>query len=393
MARSDKKTKVSQQKKQQARKIIQRASEVFISVKEKVRTWKIPVKPDIKQLKDLHEKVKKYPYAAKAKELAYVLRLERIRGVWHTTSLKNAARHISESWRTLLLSLGSFLLFYYIIGSLVVEKIDVRNECRITTEKSTRFQTADCMAFLIRREVDDKMWTPNLPIFFPAYILDNMPNFQEGMISAVKDISAVLKKMDSHTQDQRTDLKEAHKLLTYSPKIWLLSRKGSFGIAPSANTQYRKAAKKLLRYNERAIFMSEKEDLLKLVEKINGVLLQAEKNSEEYIREHSSDWIDFKADDRFYYNKGYAFALWQIVRALGADYKQIILAHNLYTEWTYLNSSLQKAAEFKPYIVRNGEITSLTAPNHLNIQNYFLARAIIYGENIRYGLTAQDHAD
>lgn len=397
MAESEKKTEASGGKKiKKTAEFLQytceKAGKFVLKLKEKCQNLSA-LKLNKNYISACGEKIKKFPYHEKYGQLCAWCRQRKFTPNLHLSSIKSVIKSVSDSWKFAVLAIGSFLFFYYTLGGLLVEKIDLQTECKINSEKNFRFQTADCMAFLIRRETDDKMWTPNLPVFFPAYVLDNMPNFQEGMISAIKDMSGALKKMQNHTQDQRADLKEIYKLLSYSPKIWVLSRQGTFGIAPSANSQYRKAAKKLKQYNERAIFISDKEDLLKLMGKINENLHKISHQTEEYVREYSSDWTDLKADDYFYQNKGYAFALWQIVHALGTDYKQVLLDYNLYAEWTYLVSSLKKAAEFKPLVVRNGEITALMTPNHLMIQNYFLSRAEGYGEDIRYRLTTDKNAD
>jgi len=65
----------------------------------------------------------------------------------------------------------------------------------------------------------------------------------------------------------------------------------------------------------------------------------------------------------------------------------------LYVEWTYLVHSLEKAAEFKPFVVRNGAPDSQFVPNHLIMQNFYLQRAMLAAERIRNGLLKESHAD
>ena len=90
---------------------------------------------------------------------------------------------------------------------------------------------------------------------------------------------------------------------------------------------------------------------------------------------------------------GYAFALWQISKAMGIDFKEIILAHDAYTDWTYLQSSLRQAAQFRPYVVRNSPPDGLWSPNHLMAQNFYLARALAAIERIRGALARGNNAD
>ena len=156
--------------------------------------------------------------------------------------LKKPLRFISDSWKVVLMSLSCFLFCYYIIGGSISEKISTEN----MTENTPK-ATSQIMADLIDREVRNNIWTPNLPIIFPAYILDNMPNFQTGIIYAVRDTALALKQMYHQTPEQKQHIKKASVLLKYSPNIWLLSRKSAFSIAPSSNSQYRKARRELIR--------------------------------------------------------------------------------------------------------------------------------------------------
>ena len=302
------------------------------------------------------------------------------RRIWH--KIGHLTQFISDAWKSLLYCSLTFLVVYYLLGSKISEKIDTSRVYTIPKDVSEISQTADCAAFLIRREVDDKMWTANLPFIFPAAILDNMPNFQIGIISAARDVNAALKQIQNISETQREDLLKAHKLLSYSPYVWLQSKQDGFGLAPSANTQYRKAAKSLNKFNLRQKFVPSSADLPKILTVLSRKLKKNIAKSESYWREHVGDWFDCKADDVFYYNRGYAFALWQMCKALGNDYKKAILVANAYEDWTYLLSSLQQAAEFSPFYVRNGNPQSLTAPNHLLAQNYFLARALSALEKI-----------
>jgi len=306
---------------------------------------------------------------------------------------KNAVKYIYQTWHVVLICIAIFVFFYYFLGSQLAENIDTATEYNLPKEKSAQMQTAQTMAFLIKREVDDKMWTPNLPPLFPAYVLDNMPNFQTGITAAARDMTNVLRRIEGLTDVQKEDLQKAHKMLSYAPNIWLLSPKGSFGIAPSSNTQYRKAAKYLQKFNMRADFTPQPHNLAQILAQLSKRISRLTIKGEEHWREYSGDFIDTKADDVFYYNRGYAFALWQISKSLGADFKDIIVGYGAYTDWTYLQSSLQQAAEFSPLVVRNGKPNSLWAPNHIMAQNFYLMRALAAIERIRTTLARGAYAD
>ena len=308
--------------------------------------------------------------------------------------VRKCIKKLSDSWKVILTVIPLFLIFYYGLGSKIVENMDVKTEYKIEkSDKTPFFKTAEAMAFLIRREVDDKMWTPNLPMIFPAYVLDNMPNFQIGIITAVKDITGTLRYFKNNTETQNKDIKKAYKQMNYAPDIWIMSRQGKFNLAPSSNSQYRKAANELRKFMRDGIYKPDTNDLRLLLKKIGAKLQKLTLDSESHQQENSSKWYDGKADDLFYNHKGYAFALWQISKTLGHDYKEIILANDLYEDWVRMEASLKKAAEFSPLIIRNGKVDSIIAPNHLMMQNCYLLRAISASEKIRGNLSESVNAD
>ena len=308
--------------------------------------------------------------------------------------VRKCIKKLSDSWKVILTVVPLFLIFYYGLGSKIVENIDVKTEYKIdNSDNAPFFKTAETMAFLVRREVDDKMWTPNLPMIFPAYVLDNMPNFQIGIITAVKDVAGTLRYFKNNTETQNKDIKEAYKKLNYAPNIWIMSRKGKFNLAPSSNSQYRKAANELRKFMRDGIYKPDVNDLRMLLKKIGAKLQKLTLDSESQQQENLSKWYDGQADDLFYNHKGYAFALWQISKTLGRDYKEIILANDLYEDWVRMETSLKKAAEFSPLIIRNGKVDSIMAPNHLMMQNYYLLRAISAAEKIRGNLSESVNAD
>ena len=289
---------------------------------------------------------------------------------------KRISKKISSSWKMLLSAGSCFLFVYYVLGSMLVENMDVTSGYQLPKNNQHKSEIANTLAFLINREIDSKMWTPNLPIIFPAYVLDNMPNFQTGIMTSVRDGAITLKNFVNKTGEQQKNTKKAEELLRYPPHIWLMSKKGSFGLAPSANAQYRKARSELLKFNKAdfTIYYSDFETYLRKLS--NALRLLIQKNDSQVI-EHSASLLDTKADDVFYKTRGYAFGAWQIARAAGFDFKPLIVQNDIYTEWTYLVSYLQKAAEFKPLMVRNGKPDGIFGANHLIVQNYYLERALV----------------
>ena len=50
-----------------------------------------------------------------------------------------------------------------------------------------------------------------------------------------------------------------------------------------------------------------------------------------------------------------------ILKALGIDYKNILVYADIYADWTRMLKALENAAQLNPLIVRNGEINKRAA--------------------------------
>lgn len=288
-----------------------------------------------------------------------------------------------RSWWQLIAILFACILFlYYPIGGLLVEDIDTNTDIEITQTRPEQSSAIEMMAFIINREVSSKMWTPNLPFFFPSYFLDNMPNFQLGMMSSVSNLAQAMSQRLTRPIDDKREmhLAEAAKLLQYPGNVWMFSPENRLMPAPSSNSQYRKARKQLIKYSYNLndgseVFYRTPDDLAWFMQRFAAGLGKSLEKIETQVREYSSNLTDTQADDIFYYTRGQMYADFLLLKALGADYKHVILERNLYLQWTQMLSALELGAQISPAIVRNGEINSITAPNHLLAMAYYTTRA------------------
>ena len=131
-------------------------------------------------------------------------------------------------------------------------------------------------ADLVNREVDVHTWTPMLPFFTPAGILDNMPNFQRGIMAALGRFSTELMDQLGRTRGSSQtdrDLEQARGFLNEQPNVWIWQP--SVSIWPSATSaqKYRAGRDKLLAYNKRlaagqAVFERRADNLQALLERI-----------------------------------------------------------------------------------------------------------------------------
>lgn len=371
----------------------------FVLLWQKVKDFTLHIKdilltyPWREQTKNIYQKLWHTDYKALWKKCWVRIKKFKFRKSDVYKKLRKMWQKLVGLPKALLIGIPTFVFCYYALGCLMAENIDVQTEYKPAGKHIPMMEAPEAMSFLLKREVDDKMWTPNLPPVFPAYMLDNMPNFQIGIVYALRDVTAVMRGFKQNTDAQKKDIKKAAEFLTYPPTIWLMNKKDGLGLAPSSNAQYRKASAELHKFGKDGVYYANAEDLSALLNRICKGLQKLAQQNENHQLEHDTDWFDTKSDDLFYRAKGYAFALWQITKTLGFDFRDTILEVNAYTEWTYLVNSLKKAAELGPFAVRNAPPQSFTAPNHLIMQNYYLLRAMASAEKINNKLAEEHHAD
>ncbi len=277
------------------------------------------------------------------------------------------------------------VLSYYPLGGYLSENIDKTTDYNITLESQQQSLTIETMAFLINREVNEHLWTANLPLFFPSYFLDNMPNFQQGIIEALSITASIIDKQSICPNDnnEKTTITNAAALLKYPGNIWLFSSENNIKIAPSSSSQYKKARKLLKDYNQllqtqQCLWDRNEKNLYDLINAIRKDLNKTALKIDKQIIEHSSNWIDNQADDLFYFNQGKLYAYMIILKAMGTDFKQILLEKKQYENWTHAIRTIEDAVALNPLIVRNGKLDSYLAANHLITLGYYM----LYSSNI-----------
>lgn len=291
-------------------------------------------------------------------------------------------------WKIILFLLIALLFLYYPIGAALIHNIDTTTDYEIQTPPE-QSATVEMTAFLLNREINQKMWTPNLPFFFPSSFLDNMPAFQLGMVSALNNVTASLSRNWSKTiaDNDNQRLQEASRLLKYDGTIWMFAPGNSLVPVPSAASQYRRARKELIKFNQDLLdgtipFYKTPQDLALILERISSSLERGTNRLEAQIREHSSDFYDLQADNMFYYYQGRAYGYYLLLKALGHDYKDIVVARDQYKNWTTMLHNLENAVTLNPLIIRNGEPDSLSAPNHLNTLAFHMLKASVQASAI-----------
>ena len=358
---------------------------------KKIKPYINKAKPYINKIKPYLNKVK--PYLNKINP--YIKKINPYIKKYYNSAtnfidrIKNYLKSkITAWWQIILIILFCVIFLYYPLGGLIIHEIDTSTSYQPQTSDG-RLASIDTMSHLINREVHHKLWTPNLPFLFPSYILDNMPSFQLGIMSAV---SQTARAFDSLTYENASDisrkaLSEGTKLLQYQGNIWLFSPQNKLLPVTSSNTQYKKGRKQYNILNRE--IANQKTILNRSAENLELILLvikkDLEKNinkTEEHIRENSSVWIDLHADEIFYHEKGKLYAYSLILRDLSYDFKDAMIRYDIYQQWTSMLNYLNKASILDPFVIRNANPQSSFAPNHLITLNYLASRSLDNLNNI-----------
>lgn len=287
-------------------------------------------------------------------------------------------------WSLIGLGIFVFLLFYYPVGMAIVHRVD--DDTAFDVPEADRAEGGSravaIAAALIDREAVRGHWSPNDPFFMPGVLLDNMPNFQRGIVAALArfafELTDQLARSRGSSQTDK-DLQEASGLLQYSGDKWVFDLKTSWAPTATSDAQYRRARVALLNYNRRlaagqAVFDKRADNLLAVIDRIALDLGSLSATIDAHVLE-GGGWFDFKADDVFYGIKGQLYAYHLILRALGDDYAHIVRERELAATWAQMLESLRRAASMDPLVVVNGAPDSILLPSHLAAQGFYLLRA------------------
>lgn len=277
------------------------------------------------------------------------------------------------------------LILYYPIGMLWWHTIndDLSFDVSADSLQPGQSRAVAVAAALVDREVNKTGWVANNPFFTPSAMLDNMPAYQQGIVSALARFSFELADQIGRTRGSSeidADLKNASGLLQYSGTVWVWDPSVSLAPTATSEEQYEKARKALENYNRRladgkAVFERRGDNLLATMERIALDLGSSSAVLERQVAEHASDFLDFQADDLFYNIKGQTYAYYVVLRALGGDFENVLRERELSGVYGQMLSSLREAAALDPWVVTNGAPDGLFPNSHLTAQGFYLLRA------------------
>lgn len=257
---------------------------------------------------------------------------------------------------------------------------------------------------LLDREVNNTVWAPNKPFFFPISWGDDMSFYQEGIAYAISrwavEMNDYLGRGRSSTASD-SDLETASGALKYNPRTWVYDI--SDGLLPRTSSagMYNNAIDALHRYNQRlaagkAVYDLRADNLINVLDRIRkdlggqgasieltvlnpDSLTQDEINSLtpemlERLGHNDGHW-DFEADDIFYTTKGRMYGYYVILRALGEDARPILEERNAVELWNRMLTSLRTGAELYSISISNGDLDDWVSPNHLTTIGFMLERS------------------
>jgi hypothetical protein len=290
-----------------------------------------------------------------------------------------------RSWKPIVLILLFIVVAYYPVGMFMINNIedDVNFTPSGENVVAGGSKAVDMMAGLIDREINVNRWTANDPFFMPSAALDNMPNYQQGVISALARFSFELTDQIGRTRGSSKtdpDLQEAAGLLQYSGTKWAWDPSVSWLPTAASEEQYEKARKSLIKYNKRlaegnAVFEKRADNLLATLDRIALDIGSSTAAIDQHIDENAGSFIDFKADDLFYDIKGQSYGYYLILKSLAQDYETLIKERELANAWSQMLSSLKSVVELNPIVVVNAAPDSQFLPNHLAAQGFYVLRA------------------
>lgn len=293
-----------------------------------------------------------------------------------------SSENLKVTGRLVILGIA-LIVSFYVVGAFMVNTIDTNLDFKpLNAPTAGESQAVAVTTALIEREVNAHGWTANDPFFKPAALLDNMPNFQQGLVASLARFSFELTDQLGRTRGSSQadpDLQEASGLLQYAGDKWLWDPSVSLMPTATSEQQYRKAARALSAYNKRlatgeAVFERRSDNLLATLDRIALDIGSSSAVIDTFVGEKSGFPFHRQADDVFYTVKGQSYGYYMILKALGEDFKDVIKERNLESSYAEMLRSFQLTAEMEPLVIMNGVPDSQIVPCHLCSQGFYLLR-------------------
>ncbi len=295
---------------------------------------------------------------------------------------KDRSYAIGSRWLRIIVGVVVFVILLWPTIAFFTSKINDDINLSANAAEGESASAAITIA-LMEREIATG-WVPNAPVFMPAAMLNNMPNFQIGLVKALGRFSFELEDQLGRERGSSAadpDLEIARARLQYEPTVWIFKPGTLWPTAP-AEDQYRDGVAALKRYNARlvagnATFDARPDNLMAALDRIALDIGAMSAELDDHIdnRHKTLGLLDFKADKVFYRVKGSSYAYFMVLQALKSDFSNVIVDRQTGRLYDEMLNELRLAATMRPLVVNNGTLSGQAFPNHLANQGFHLLRA------------------
>jgi hypothetical protein len=227
-------------------------------------------------------------------------------------------------------------------------------------------------------------WTPN-DVIYPTILLDNPQNYQLGQLEVIRYCTRVLR--DKLSRQRTTDKIDANADRAFTdfsnnPHLWIF---------PSAESKFSDGVKSLKKYQQgleagSSHFYPRADNLIELLDQltsllggVNTRLANAPRDWSDRLSEETAGdrytsgeikqrvkvpWLNI--DDNFYFGRGVAYALRQVLMAVAWEFRQILDIKRSHELTANVIEELA-LANFEPLVVLNGSRDSIFANHSLKL--------------------------
>jgi hypothetical protein len=212
-------------------------------------------------------------------------------------------------------------------------------------------------------------WRPNTIIFGKMGLTDNINNLQLGVLEVARRTVIVLNENMTRfavTESHNPQVNEAMNFLMVSPdKYWF----------PSASGKYREAIQDLETYIEqlgqgRSRYYTRVDNIITLFNNYRDTLGSCYYNLVKDVEADGSPVSWWKSDDYFYFSKGVALALAEMLEAVKEDFHQELQKKNTHKLLEDAIHALHEASHLSPWIITNGGKDGILANHRANMSTY-----------------------
>ncbi len=216
----------------------------------------------------------------------------------------------------------------------------------------------------MRHELYDRFWgwRPNDIFNFT----DNVNNFQLGVLEVTRRTAVILAERISRAGSTESFDKNLENAMN-----WFMVSADSYWF-PSPEGKYKDGLKELGAYRDRlrrgeARFWTRTDSLIPLLVAYEDLLGSCDENLVKSKQNDGSDVSFFASDDYFFYAKGVASALYEILHAVEKDFYATIEARRGVEVLHHAIESCHHAIEIDPIVITNASLSGILANHRANL--------------------------